>query len=52
MIRCFTHKLIGVPSSANWKPTNPFNRRHQNVVLIRPMCAAVKYWNRYQLWSI
>jgi hypothetical protein len=31
-----TQRERGVPSSANWKPTNPFKRRHQKVAEISP----------------
>lgn len=33
----FTQSDKGVPSSANWKPTKPFNNRHQNVAHIKPI---------------
>jgi hypothetical protein len=34
----------GVPSSANWKPTNPFNNKHQKVAQPKPMCIAVNHY--------
>lgn len=40
-----THKESGVPSSANWKPTNPLTRRHQQVAVVKPHCTATKYGN-------
>src|SRR5271170_1321015 len=43
--RRVTHRERGVPSSANWNPTNPFTRRHQHVAVVRPHCTATKYGN-------
>ena len=34
----------GVPSSANWKPTNPFNNKHQKVAQPKPICIAVNHY--------
>lgn len=42
----FTQSDKGVPSSANWNPTNPLRRRHQNVAEINPICTPVKYYKR------
>lgn len=38
-----TQSDMGVPSSANWKPTNPFKRRHQNVAQVRPVWIAANH---------
>ena len=42
-MQMYTHRDKGVPSSANWKPTNPLTRRHQHVALEKPHCTATKY---------
>jgi hypothetical protein len=39
-----TQRDHGVPSSANWKPTKPFNNKHQNVALIKPTWTAVNHY--------
>lgn len=38
-----TQSERGVPSSANWKPTNPLTSRHQHAAVVRPHCTATKY---------
>jgi len=37
-----TQRERGVPSSANWNPTNPLTRRHQQVAVASPHCTATK----------
>jgi hypothetical protein len=43
-----TQRERGVPSSANWKPTNPFKSKHQKVTEISPRWTPVKYYQSGQ----
>ena len=36
----------GVPSSANWNPTKPFNIRDQQRVHMTPVCTAANHYIR------
>lgn len=38
-----TQRDIGVPSSANWKPTNPFATRIQKMEQMKPTWTAVNH---------
>jgi hypothetical protein len=44
-----THKERGVPSSANWKPTNPLMSKQQYVAATRPVYIAANHYYKHNV---